>query len=302
VEELIGSAEKARIGEHLSTCDQCALRVEHLRETIEALKQNKEAFCPNPWELYDFARSGHDPHGDISLHVAECSSCSKELIALKDAASKETMPAELWSRLKERLPKSDPKQIVLPTAGWWHIFLGILTRFWKASAVAAGAVAAALLLVVVFYSPDFREPMVPKPKSLPQKTAFVVLFEDHKSPILQKQIESLYEALDTSTELKDRYSLASPSETSEVIESGKAPSHDRSSMIEGLRKHLNVSRALVVGIFPSGDKLQIRVELIDTITGKTLLTKIDENIKQDELAGRVGPDILNMLLPSTDQR
>ena len=46
-----------------------------------------------------------------------------------------------------------------------------------------------------------------------------------------------------------------PQETSEVIKSGKVPSHDRSAMIDGLRKNLNISRVLVVTVFPSADKL-----------------------------------------------
>ena len=76
---MIAPAEKARLEEHLSTCDECALRVKELRETTAALKQNKQAFCPEPWELYEFAQSGDDPHGTVSIHVQDCPLCSEDL-------------------------------------------------------------------------------------------------------------------------------------------------------------------------------------------------------------------------------
>ena len=72
--------------------------------------------------------------------------------------------------------------------------------------MAAGVAAAVLLLVVVSSlghdpandrSEHRSSEGIPIPKSLPQKTAFVVLFKDFKDPALQKQIDSLYEALDS---------------------------------------------------------------------------------------------------------
>jgi hypothetical protein len=301
VEDMITPAEKAGIEEHLSTCRDCASRVEELRETIAALRENKRAFCPELWELHDFARSGDDPHGVISTHVENCPFCSEELSAWKSATIEERMPAELWSELKTRLPKSSPKQIITSAPGWLHIFLDNLVRFWKAPAMAAGAVAAVLLLVVIFYQFPW-EPISPIPKSLPQKTAFVVLFKDFKEPALQKQIESVSEALGASSDLKDRYTIVSPKETSELIESGKVSSHDRSAMIDGLKRNLNVSRVLIIAVFPAADEFAFRVELIDTIDGKTLQTKTDERIARDRLAERVHSDVLNMLLERNNQQ
>jgi Putative zinc-finger len=300
VEDIIGPSEKAGVEEHLSGCRECTSRVEELRQTIADLKGNKEAFCPEPWELHEYAQGGKDPHGDISPHVENCPFCSEDLSAWKTAAVEERMPSELWSRLKERLPGAAQKQIPSERPRWSQMVLEKLTRFWKAPTIAVGAVAAALLVIVIFYRAPM-EPMVPLEKSLPQKTAFVVLFKDVKDPALKKQIESVYGALSASPELKDRYSFVSPAETSEVIESEKAPSDDRSAMIEGLRKHLNVSRALVFTVFPSGDKLAVRVELVDTIHHKTLQTKTDEKIEPNKLAERVRSDVQSMLLQPNDQ-
>jgi Putative zinc-finger len=303
VEDTITSAEKADVEEHLSTCDQCALRAEELREAIAALKQNKQAFCPEPWELYDFAQTGDDPHGDISLHVENCPLCSEDLRTWKMAPSEEPMPAELWNRLRERLPRPAPRQVLPRTPRWGEIFLQNLVRWWKAPAMAAGVAAAVLLFVVIFHPWDMMmQDDVPKPKSLPGKAAFVVFFKDFKDPLPQEQIDSLYEALKPSAELNERYSIVSPQETSEVIKSGKVPSHDRSAMIDGLRKNLNVSRVLVITVFPSADKLAARIEFIDTISGKTLQTKTEENMSLSELAARVRSDAFDMLLPPTNQR
>jgi hypothetical protein len=300
VEDIIDPTEKVGLEEHLSRCQECSARVEGLRRTIADLKRNKEAFCPEPWELYEFAQSGKDPHGNISAHLENCPFCAEDLSIWKAAALDERMPPELWSRLKGRLPGTAQERILSGRPKWSQMVLERFARFWKAPTIAAGAVAAVLLLVVIFYRAPM-EPMVPRPKSLPQKTAFVVLFKDFKDPALKKQIDTLYEALETSSELNDHYSLVSPAETSEVIESGKAPSTDRSAMIDGLRKHLNVSRMLAVTVFPSGDKFAVSIELVDTISGKTLQTKIDEKIERNKLAERVRSDVSNMLLEPNDQ-
>jgi anti-sigma factor RsiW len=302
VEDTVTPAEKADVEEHLSTCDQCALRAEELREAIAELKQNKQAFCPEPWELHDFAQSGDDPHGVISLHVENCPLCSEDLRAWKMALPEEPMPAELWNRLRERLPGPAPRQVLPRTPQWGHIFLQNLVRWWKAPAMAAGVAAAVLLIVVIFHPWDMTQDWVPRPKSLPEKAAFVVFFKDFKDPPPQEQIESLYEALKPSTELNERYNFVSPAETSEVIKSGKVPSHDGSAMIDGLRKNLNVSRVLVITVFPSADKLAARIECIDTISGKTLQTKTEENMGLSGLAARVRSDAFGMLLPPTNQR
>ena len=312
VEDTITSAEKANVEEHLSTCDQCALRAEELRESIAALKQNKQAFCPEPWELYDFAQSGDDPHGVISLHVENCPLCLEDLRACKMALPEEPMPAELWNRLRARLPQSPPKPILPPVPGWWQIFLGDLARFWKAPAMAAGVAAAVLVLVVTFYPRDMTQPMIalssvswegiPKPKSIQKTAAFVFFFKDFKDPVPQEQIDSLYEALKPSMDLNERYGIVSPAEISEAVKSGQVPSNNSTAMIEGLRKNLNVSRVLVVTVFPSADKLAASIEFIDTISGKTLQTKIEERIEQSELPVRVRSDAFGMLLPPTNER
>jgi hypothetical protein len=312
VEDTITSAEKAGVEGHLNTCDQCASRVEDLRQAIAGLKQNKQAFCPEPWELYDFAQTGDDPHGVIELHVENCPLCSEDLRAWKMAPPEEPMPAELWNRLRERLPKPAPKQVLPRTPRWGEIFLQTLVRWWKAPAMAAGVAAVVLVLVVTFYPRDMTQPMIglssvswegiPKPKSLQENAAFVVFFKDFKDPVPQKQIDSLYEALKPSMDLNERYGIVSPAKISEAVNGGQVPSNNSTAMIDGLRKNLNVSRVLVITVFPSADKLAARIEFIDTISGKTLQTKTVEKIEQSELPARVRSDAFGMLLPPTNER
>jgi len=310
VEDMVTPVEKADVEKHLSKCGECASRVEELRETIAALRQNKEAFCPEPWELHDFAQSGADPHGAISTHVEDCPLCSKALSAWKSAVPEEQMPAELWSQLRERLPQSPPKRILAPVPRRWQIFLCDLARFWKAPAMAAGVAVAALLVVVILYPRDMTQPMIglssvkwegiPKPKSVQKNAAFVIFFKDFKDPVPQKQIDSLYEALKPSMELNERYGIVSPAEISEAVKSGEVSSRDRSAMVTGLRKNLNVSRVLVISVFPSGEKLAASVELIDTASSRTLQRKTEEKVEQSELAARVRSDVFSMLLQSSD--
>lgn len=315
VEDMITPREKAEVEEHLSTCDQCASRAEELRETTAALKQNKQAFCPEPWELHDFAQSGNDPHGVISLHVEHCPLCSEDLGAWKMAQSEEPMPAELWNRLRERLPREAPKQVSPERPRWVQTIWESLARFWKAPAMAASAVAAVLLVAVVIFYPLRMAELriahsvnwegVPKAKSLQKKAAFIILENDYKNPIFQKVIDSLYEGLAPTMELNELYGMVSPAEISEAIKSGTISARNKAALIKGLRDKLNVSSVIIITIFRSDAEHSVHIELVDTASGRTLntrTTKTDKKMSWHEVEARIRSDAFSMLLSSSNQR
>ena len=312
VEDMITPEEKARLDEHLRQCDKCALRVKELQETTSILRQNKQAFCPEQWELHEFARTGKDPDSAISLHVQDCPLCSQDLNDWQKAELEVTMPSELWHRLRERLPEPDSRKISLRSPQRGRVFLQNLARFWKAPALAAGVALAALLFVVIFYPQDMMRSRiglssvkwegVPRAKSLQKGAAFVIFFKDFKKPFPQKKIDSMYEALKPSMALSERYNIISPGEISEAVKDGELSPYDRAALIKGLRNKLNVSYVLVVTVFPSNDELSARIQLADTTNDRVLATGSAENLSQSNLAARIRSDAFNMLLSSSNQR
>ncbi len=312
IEDTIAPEEKARLNEHLRQCGECALKLKELRETTAALKQNKQAFCPEPWELYEFAMTGADPNGTVSIHVQDCPLCSQELNDWKSTAREEAMPPELWDLLRKHLPEAGPGQISSRPSRWDHVFLQNLARFSKAPAMAAGVALAALLFVVIFYSQDMMHTRiglssvkwegVPRAKSLQKSAVFIIFFKDFKKSISQKDIDSLYEALRPSVELSEHYNIISPADISDAVKDGEISPYNGTALIKGLRNKLNVSYVLVVTVYPANGKLSALLQLDDSTDRRVLATGSVENVNWGDLAARIRSDAFGLLLSSGDKR
>ncbi len=62
------------------------------------LKCNKDALCPEEWELFDYARGGREVTGAVASHVNRCPSCQKSLEVQK-LVSTEGVSDALWDRM-----------------------------------------------------------------------------------------------------------------------------------------------------------------------------------------------------------
>ena len=78
IEDTLTESEKAKVADHLSHCRQCSGEVQAIRGLVHDLKSAREVFCPESWELYEWARSGR-PEGLIFRHVDLCGACAKEV-------------------------------------------------------------------------------------------------------------------------------------------------------------------------------------------------------------------------------
>ena len=106
IEGRLSLDDQALVEKHLMSCSECLSEAEDLHSIVVALEKNKGAFCPQPQELYDFAVSDHEPEGRLAEHLKECGSCRAELESYGRTDIVETMPSELWNKVRLSVPET----------------------------------------------------------------------------------------------------------------------------------------------------------------------------------------------------
>ena len=129
----------------------------------------------------------------------------------------------------------------------------------------------------------------------------MIFFKDFIRPVPQNQVDSLYEALKPTMELAEHWGIISPAEISEAVHSGELNPYDRVALLEGIRKKLGVSLAIVISVFPLDNQLAANIEVVDTASGRTLQTRSEQKMHESSLRARVRADVFGMLLPSSPQ-
>ncbi len=216
LEGMLSLEQKLDLDRHLSGCERCSSELRELDRITAALRENRLAFCPDSTEIIQFSESGHDPDGRISRHLKACPTCLAFAEACRAETSPETMSPELWERVQQRLgTKSSPR--VGDTEETPPGFAERFRNWFRVPAFAAGAVAAAILLVVVLYPRDFTVPDVglssvtwegvPKPKAIRDRAAFVVTFKGTCPALAQKRIDEIFQALKPDMELSERFDV-----------------------------------------------------------------------------------------------
>ena len=110
LEGLLSPEENRELEDHLLECRDCASRLEEMGQWASLVRSNRQAICPEGWELLQYERTGEDPLGIIALHVEICAQCGAELKSFEDHTVKQGVPRDLWEKMErlqgEPLPRS----------------------------------------------------------------------------------------------------------------------------------------------------------------------------------------------------
>lgn len=315
VEDSLGPEERQIVQEHLRQCPRCSKEVKGLSAIISVLKVTPRAFCPEAWEIYECVRSGASPHRDLSLHLKECPHCLEEFQSYQPARAEEPMPAELLAQVKARLeasPVAEPveaeKKISLALWEW------ILENF-RRPALGVAAAAAAILIVVLIYPREAMEPMVglsaaawenvPRPKigveSTRERAAVLLFFKGFRQPLSKSQVDSLYQALEPSIEVSQRFDVIPPAVLTQAIRSGEVDPFDRKKLIEGLDDKLEVARVALVTIEPANRGFDVKCDLMRTSDGLGLKKGIVRGVNEADLASTVRRTVWELMLGSAEK-
>lgn len=313
LEERLSPGDRDKVLEHLSVCPECMSETESLRSLIGGLSNNRTVFCPSPRELFELVRTGRDPEGSVAEHLKECSMCRDELASLRSLKSDEAMAQDLWEKVKNRLPEPvHPVRFELEAPSVTNRLWEFIFGWFKIPAIAGGALAAVLLIFIIFYPADVPPTMMglssttwekaPRPKLGPQggeqRVAFVVFFHDFQNPIPQKKVDALYQALEPDMELIERYQVISPAMVREAVRKKQVNSDDPANVPEALHKNLAIGITVVVNVSERRDGIHIVCRMIDAATGAVLRSNEDVAANLNDLGAAVRRNVMGLLLSS----
>ena len=251
--------------------------------------------------LYQFARSGEDPAGNVHDHINRCPLCAQELREYKEHAAGGVMALELWQQVKGRLPETTPipsRKIDRPRE---HPSLRDRLFGWFGTPAVAAAAVAVVLLVIFFYPSELPKQMfgfssvawegAPRPKAGPEvlrkSAAYVIVFKNLKTAFSQSQIDALYQALQPNIELSERYRILTPADVRKSLAARGVRASDGKERPEKIGKDLGVETVLMFSITPKQDKFTVEAQLLDTATGARLSEKTVDAVALSELPARL---------------
>lgn len=308
IEGRLSTAEQEVVKAHLHRCSKCSHELAELRNVMFALGENKRVFCPSPSELYEAAQGGLEPGDLLADHLRECPACRTEFGSYRDSTSKETISPALWSLVRQQLPTGNSAE----HNSIWGKLRETVPMWLRSPAMSAVAVGAAILLLVVFYPREIPDTMVclssvtwnkvPRPKSGQQTTkeltAFVIVQKHFAEPLSQKEIDSIYEALEPGIEWVEHYRFVSPSAVKAVIKEWSGTTQDRVEALKALQSDLNVHNAVLITIVQLVDGIEVNTRFIDLAQGSTIRSRFEEVVDRQQLASRIREGVALLMAPS----
>lgn len=280
-EGLLTENEKHVVERHLGACAECSSEVDRLQETIAMLTVHREAFCPEEWELYEYAHYGTDPDGAIGKHLKRCESCRNVVEELTRQVSPSLMPAALWSDMRQQLPS--PVRVAASAQPDSEGFLERVYRMFRFPALAAGLVTAVVLGFVLLKSPEMPQSVIalssvgwtnaPKPKSLhrsEKSAAILLVVEDFDPPWSQERIDKLYDVLVPSVDVYGRFRIVSPRGVKASLDRSTLKLRDTKAVVAAIAKKLSLTTVVVVTITARGQAASVQADRIDPASGQVM--------------------------------
>ncbi|MGC8907922.1 MAG: zf-HC2 domain-containing protein [Desulfomonilaceae bacterium] len=285
VENLLPTHTKTAVMNHLEECPECLSEVEMLSRSVSLLKTHKEVFCPEPWELAEYAIHGDDCSGSVTRHIAHCPSCAQEFHELSQPAPT-AIPDKLWAAIQEECAARQERVNREP----W--FKGLAAHAERVAAslrmpiMGVGAAAAAILVLVliqafprgagemVALSPvawqNSSSGLVPKgpinlmgaAKKKPS-AAIVIRFNSRKDALSSEQIDALYERLKPAGIVSNKFKVLTPRTIQTQLGLTGVTPMTRSELLSELHEKCGVSLAALVSLARRGDGYEASVELVE---------------------------------------
>jgi hypothetical protein len=319
LEGLLSPEEKADFEDHIHDCPVCRAKLAEMNHWASTLAANAQAMCPEPWELFDYVTTGKDALGIVSSHLDKCPSCSEVADSFRTHADREGVPGHLWEKMRGTAGEPPAERRTAPLSDRLIELLDRLWFFCRPVVLVPAAVAATVLLLIVFYPTHPATRLVAlssvtwtpesstlnimgdsPPESLPadakkKRLAVVILLTNFKQPPDQNRIDSFYRSIEPPINIRDRYDLVSPAVFDHAIGRDPARPVDDQSIVAGMRSKLEVSEVLLVEIVQSGKSFSIEARLRNTGTGSITKETDTRNLTEGELIPKLGDVLLDML-------
>lgn len=329
LEGALSGEKTAMLETHINICDQCSAELNSVGTLLEILKTERDIFCPEPWELYEFIESGNDPEGRLAEHLEKCPLCRSDVADYGEAAMQKSLPSAIKNELKKVFPKPARRGISKASNGFtWA--KDWLSSIFKIPALALGTALAAILSVILLYphgtvptfigvssdnweetslqatpkslfleAPERKEianPLLsvdggaskpilfeaPKPRLAP-----VIIFHGFDKPLSQSTIDSLYEGLSPTAELKKRFEFSAPAQLKEFLDKIADRKLTYGQALAEFYKRNSITYALITNIKNEKGVFGFKSQVVNTHNGKILAELSHEGLSGSELATRV---------------
>jgi hypothetical protein len=304
--------EEAWVGRHVEQCPECSNEMKILQKLISTVRENEEALCPEPEELFLLANFGQDPGGGITAHVRTCFKCQRFAEQCKILPRGEIMPLKLMGKLTPEGGREESKSH--PGAALRQIY-----DFLTFKPVMAAAVALAALIVIALWPAAHLKPrialssvkwetpsislMTPftKPQAVPAPTtkerlAVVIVLENFKDPMSQEGVDSLYKALRPTAAIRKNFDPVAPNELKKLIETKKIATDEVQQILTRLSENSGVAKALVVRIVAEGKQYSIRSEFLDNGTRSVAKEAVETGVAAADLENKL-PETAYSVMP-----
>lgn len=309
LENTLSSEDRAAFEAHLDECPRCSEEIRDMQLLTQTLSEKgPEIFCPEVWELEEYAETGKDPLGTVASHLESCPSCREEISQQTAAGTPKEGPMPFWvkSVVRERFeaefgkPPLEQKPGSLARIRKWLSSISMIPAMSLAGAAAALVVAILIWprgdiepvpalsdlqwkpLQLSFMGPS-RSPVTPEPSAAPAtrpRLAIVIFFQGFDERPSQDRIDLLYAALTPTRGMRKRYEFVPPARVKKALEERTIPP---AQIPARLGKDLDLDMTLTITIDSRRDLCKLYGRLIDGKTG-ALRTERTADTPSDELA------------------
>lgn len=292
------------VEEHVKSCPDCSAKSAGLDRMIDSLAKHKEIFCPEPWQLYEFADTGNDVEGKLARHIEGCASCAERLHEYRRSAiDPVAMPQTLLEAFREHAAQ-EKVACQTDSDGPLKTIHDFFSSIFQMPVFLVGAAAAAILAVVLLYPRVDAPPqlalsdvtwksnlglMGARPTSgdaSKPRVAAVVMFDGLQAPWPQDQIDEIYWELRPTRRMRKHLSFVSPEQVKKML-GGVRPRSSVEKVAEKLRADKSADHLLVLTVKPVEDRMDILGRVINCATGETLGEVKDPAVERSNLTSHL---------------
>ncbi len=315
IEGRLDPAQARDLETHMEQCDFCQKQAQELRRIIGTLREEKTAYCPEVWEIHEFHEAGLDPDGKISRHINACPMCSEELDSLKTPHADQALPGIVYERFQANYGKK--RKVRAGNAGVLNDLIDRLRGILDQPGLALGSVAAVAILLIVLIPRDGAKIMAPmtsvewnqggaegkwsskglrrgsdlngthaQQKAKLTKVAYIILLElGHGYE--QSWIDSLYSDIRPKGPLNSSFEFITPASFTDPVSKAGEKISDIKEYLDELAQKEDVELALLINLKPGSGSFNVKVDLRQTRTGKTIVESSITDTPKAKLAKRL---------------
>ncbi len=301
--------------EHVQECPRCAKELEIHRNVRAFVQRNRAALeaafseCPDAGALVQFAADGMTDHA-VSRHVDSCRQCQDELGLIQDLGKGSLDTNRVPDRLAVAqwgFVRSKVEEVYGPPPVEHRGFLQRLVRgakeFLHVPSLAAGALAAALVLLVVLPRPGADKPFnvelsdvswAQRKEPGADKVAIVILVGKGSS-LPPNEIGNIYKELYKAEGFNPSLAFITPADLKQAVAGAADNVHDLNSLRKTVLAATHARYLLAFNIGAGQAPMTVKASLLDREHDRELSAIVQTGVGPERLQDRIQSMAVDLL-------